>query len=236
MQGTEKARPHFDSVDMPLREDLTAAVEWCKEHGLEFDYINENARECVEKVGAMTAEKIFAHEYIDDKATNPVKERAWIRRLRKAKAEKADPGCDCGCINIRCIRSDCSIKSFILRKETRNMAKKRKQDGKLPLLWSEFDHRRWRRHDSAAAGRSGNNAMHMRKGYGIPRNGEQKNRGQNREQKNCSEKDAGEYAQPDDTLAYILAGIDQVCDKKAKADHYYYQNEPARKNHADGKG
>lgn len=27
-------------------------------------------------------------------------------------------------------------------------------------------------------------------------------------------KDAGEYAQPDDTLAYILAGIDQVCDKK----------------------
>lgn len=29
-------------------------------------------------------------------------------------------------------------------------------------------------------------------------------------------KDAGEYAQPDDTLAYILAGIDQVCDKKAK--------------------
>lgn len=31
--------------------------------------------------------------------------------------------------------------------------------------------------DSAAAGRSGNNAMHMRKGYGIPRNGEQKNRG-----------------------------------------------------------
>lgn len=49
-------------------------------------------------------------------------------------------------------------------------------------------------------------------------------------------KDAGEYAQPDDTLAYILAGIDQVCDKKSKADHYYYQNEPARKNHADGKG
>lgn len=40
-------------------------------------------------------------------------------------------------------------------------------------MWSEFDHRRWRRHDSAAAGRSGNNAMHMRKGYGIPRDGEQ---------------------------------------------------------------
>lgn len=68
-------------------EDLTAAVEWCREHGLEFDYINENVPENVEKWGN-DSRKIFAHEYIDDKATNPVKERAWIRRLRKAKAEK----------------------------------------------------------------------------------------------------------------------------------------------------
>lgn len=60
MQGTEKARLHFDSVDMPLR-------------------------------GRSDSRKIFAHEYIDDKATNPVKERAWIRRLRKAKAEKLIP-------------------------------------------------------------------------------------------------------------------------------------------------
>lgn len=71
-------------------EDLTAAVEWCKEHGLEFDYINENVPENVEKWGN-DSRKIFAHEYIDDKATNPVKERAWIRRLRKAKAEKLIP-------------------------------------------------------------------------------------------------------------------------------------------------
>lgn len=71
-------------------EDLTAAVEWCREHGLEFDYINENVPENVEKWGN-DSRKIFAHEYIDDKATNPVKERAWIRRLRKAKAEKLIP-------------------------------------------------------------------------------------------------------------------------------------------------
>lgn len=71
-------------------EDLTAAVEWCKEHGLEFDYINENVPENVEKWGN-DSRKIFAHEYIDDKATNPVKERAWIRRLRKTKAEKLIP-------------------------------------------------------------------------------------------------------------------------------------------------
>ena len=71
-------------------EDLTAAVEWCRERGLEFDYINENVPENVEKWGN-DSRKIFAHEYIDDKATNPVKERAWIRRLRKAKAEKLIP-------------------------------------------------------------------------------------------------------------------------------------------------
>lgn len=57
--------------------------------------------------------------------------------------------------------------------------------------------------------------MHMWKGYGIPRDGEQKNRGKT-ESRRTVRKDAGEYAQPDDTLAYILAGIDQVCDKKAK--------------------
>ena len=54
-------------------EDLTAAVEWCKEHGLEFDYINENVPENVEKWGN-DSRKIFAHEYIDDKATIPGKE------------------------------------------------------------------------------------------------------------------------------------------------------------------
>ena len=121
--------------------------------------------------------KIFAHEYIDDKATNPVKERAWIRRLRKAKAEKLIPAAIAVVSIFAAYGVIAALNLFILRKETRNMAKRRKQDGKLPLLWSEFDHRRWRRHDSAAAGRSGNNAMHMRKGYGIPRNGEQKNRG-----------------------------------------------------------
>ena len=91
MQGTEKARLHFDSVDMPLRgRSDSRGRKWCKEHGLEFDYINENVPENVEKWGN-DSRKIFAHEYIDDKATNPVKERAWIRRLRKAKAEKLIP-------------------------------------------------------------------------------------------------------------------------------------------------
>lgn len=51
-------------------EDLAAAVEYCKEHGLSFDYVNENVPENVEKFGN-DSRKIFAHVYIDDKAYNP---------------------------------------------------------------------------------------------------------------------------------------------------------------------
>lgn len=51
-------------------EDLAAAVEFCRECGLEFDLINENVPENVEKFGN-DSRKIFAHVYIDDKAVNP---------------------------------------------------------------------------------------------------------------------------------------------------------------------
>ena len=54
-------------------EDLAAAVEWCREQGLEFDYINENVPDNVNRWGNDTR-KIFANEYIDDKATIPGKE------------------------------------------------------------------------------------------------------------------------------------------------------------------
>lgn len=51
-------------------EDLAAAVEYCRDCGLEFDFINENVPENVEKFGN-DSRKIFAHVYIDDKAVNP---------------------------------------------------------------------------------------------------------------------------------------------------------------------
>lgn len=51
-------------------KDLQEAVLWCKGLGLEFDYINENVKENIEKYGEDTR-KIFAHEYLDDKAVNP---------------------------------------------------------------------------------------------------------------------------------------------------------------------
>lgn len=60
-------------------KDLRDAVLWCEGMGLEFDYINENAKENVEKYGEDTR-KIFAHEYLDDKATNPKIEKIYTCR------------------------------------------------------------------------------------------------------------------------------------------------------------
>ena len=45
---------------------LEDAVEWCKKYGLEFDYINENTKENIEKF-KNNSRKIFANYYIDDK-------------------------------------------------------------------------------------------------------------------------------------------------------------------------
>lgn len=50
--------------DKPLEE----AVEWCKEQGIEFDYINENVPELIEKYG--DCRKIFADIYLENNALN----------------------------------------------------------------------------------------------------------------------------------------------------------------------
>ena len=48
-------------------ERLDAAVEWCKQHGLHFDAVNENLPERVEYFG-YDCRKIGANEYWDDRA------------------------------------------------------------------------------------------------------------------------------------------------------------------------
>lgn len=48
------------------REQLTQAVEWCTEQGLEFDAINQNIPEVQEMFGGDTR-KVYADVYIDDK-------------------------------------------------------------------------------------------------------------------------------------------------------------------------
>lgn len=47
-------------------ESLTAAVEWCKQHGLIFDAVNENLPEVQEKWKGDTR-KVYCDFYIDDK-------------------------------------------------------------------------------------------------------------------------------------------------------------------------
>ena len=64
-------------------KDLDDAVEYCKKYGLEFDYINENVPENIEKWGN-DSRKIFAHEYIDDKSWSPIREKKWHNRTEKA--------------------------------------------------------------------------------------------------------------------------------------------------------
>lgn len=51
-----------------VADKLEAAVSWCKEHGLEFDAVNENVKEAIEFFGH-DPRKIFANEYIDDNNT-----------------------------------------------------------------------------------------------------------------------------------------------------------------------
>lgn len=48
-------------------EMLDKAVNWCSEHGLEFDAVNENLPHIVERFGSDTR-KIFANMYIDDRS------------------------------------------------------------------------------------------------------------------------------------------------------------------------
>ena len=51
-------------------EYLTQAVEWCKEHGLVFDAVNDNLPRIIEKFGT-NCRKVVADIYIDDHAAFP---------------------------------------------------------------------------------------------------------------------------------------------------------------------
>lgn len=75
---------------------LTEAVEWCRQHELEFDAINENLPETL---AAFTTNprKICADFYLDDKAVQPsamVLEQLWqtARAVMNEAAEKKEGG------------------------------------------------------------------------------------------------------------------------------------------------
>lgn len=46
---------------------LRAAVDWCKDHGITFDAINNNLRGTIEWAHGSDSRKVYADEYIDDK-------------------------------------------------------------------------------------------------------------------------------------------------------------------------
>lgn len=52
--------------------DLADALVWCMEHGLCFDTVNKNLPEIIDKFGG-DQRKIFANEYIDDRANTQFK-------------------------------------------------------------------------------------------------------------------------------------------------------------------
>lgn len=72
-------------------EKLEEALRWCAARGIAFDTVNENLPEIVERFGGDTR-KVFADEYLDDKAVLPesvekrrkrISGRAMRNRMRK---------------------------------------------------------------------------------------------------------------------------------------------------------
>ena len=61
---------------------LEDAITFCKAYGLEFDAINENIPEMIQKYGS-DCRKVFAHRYIDDQSWKP-----WEIIESKPKQEK----------------------------------------------------------------------------------------------------------------------------------------------------
>lgn len=57
-------------------EMLDSAVQWCEQHGLYFDAINDNIPEATERFGS-NSRKVFADVYMDDKAVAILAEQ-WV--------------------------------------------------------------------------------------------------------------------------------------------------------------
>ena len=58
-----------------IGEALSAAVEWCRNHGLEFDAVNDNLPEIIEYYGS-NSRKVTCDWYIDDRMLLPERIKA----------------------------------------------------------------------------------------------------------------------------------------------------------------
>lgn len=80
----QKQGAYIVLVTMRENEELTQAVEWCKEQGLEFDTVNNNLL-FMQEYFANNPRKIFCNEYIDDRNIGGLD--LILQEIRKTKGE-----------------------------------------------------------------------------------------------------------------------------------------------------
>ena len=68
-------------------DKLQAAVDWCADEGIEFDAVNENLSDIIEKYGG-DSRKIHADFYVDDK--NLIIDEVSISERKKLLREKIE--------------------------------------------------------------------------------------------------------------------------------------------------
>ena len=66
-------------------KELDQAVDWCQRKGLEFDAVNDNLPEIIDRYGG-NSRKICCDYYIDDRAVSAGDLRALEKELRGLKA------------------------------------------------------------------------------------------------------------------------------------------------------
>lgn len=80
-------------------ERLQDAVDWCKMYGLEFDAVNENLPEMIEKYGN-DSRKIFYDVLIDDKSVNKPKYHVPYKEEKEMTIEEAINSLNDRCLDI----------------------------------------------------------------------------------------------------------------------------------------
>lgn len=82
---------------------LDAAVAWCKERGIVFDYINENIPDNINCYGGDTR-KIYADIYVDTNAVNPRRHCGIGENDENIKAyEQAEPLAERDLCDVKCV-------------------------------------------------------------------------------------------------------------------------------------
>ena len=103
---------------------LDAAVAWCKERGITFDYINENLPENIKRYGGDTR-KIYADIYIDTNSINPRRcygvgdndERIQAFELAEEIAERELCEVKCLCPEYKAAGMCCDCDVFFMLRE-----------------------------------------------------------------------------------------------------------------------